>query len=38
VPQAKFERIADSGQDLLTDEPEKTIRAIGDFVRAAASA
>jgi len=33
VPLAKVVRIADSGHDLLADQPEETIRCVGEFVR-----
>ncbi len=32
VPQAEVERIADSGHDLLADQPEETIFAVGEFL------
>jgi len=32
VPRARVERIADSGHDLLADQPEETIRTVGQFL------
>lgn len=31
-PRARVERIGDSGHDLLADQPEETIRAVGEFL------
>jgi 3-oxoadipate enol-lactonase len=33
VPQADVVHLPDSGHDVLADEPEKTIRAVGEFLR-----